>query len=158
MYSTQKKLSHAKALVGAVSLLLAGGVMANPALAETPKEKAQAHNAAYEWGASFGRSPVEMSTMLLCSSLWGHWYSIVSSAQGPAFTAALRPELTSEYAKNRQIYLERLARRKMDEDDGMAEFEDMRSSTAEMASRAYDKYLSGKKGSVAELVGWLGEC
>ncbi len=138
--------------------LLLSGMWVTKATAETPQGEAEALNTAYESGASFERSPVEMFTMLLCSALWDHWATIVSGSTDAKFTDTLRPELTSSHAKNRKIHLDRMARREMDEEDDAAEFEDTQASAQSMADEVYEAYASGTKTGKEDLAGWLGEC
>lgn len=147
------RLCLAFALLAAMAVM-----MATKAAADTPEADAQTFNSAYELNASFKRSPVEMFTMQLCSALWNHWDSIVSRSTDSKFTGSLRPELTSAYSKSRKIYLDRMARREMDEGDDEAEFQKTQASAQSMADEVYEKYTNDNKAGAENLAGWLGEC
>lgn len=155
---TFSRPASARPILGLALCILASGMMVTKAAANTPEVEAQALNRAYETGASFERSPVEMFTMLLCSALWNHWDTIVSRSTDSKFTGSLRPELSSSHAKKRKIYLERMARREMDEEDDAGEFTDTQVSAQSMADEVYEAYSSGRKSGKEDLAGWLGEC
>tara|TARA_R110000824_G_scaffold293103_1_gene481494 strand:- start:548 stop:1033 length:486 start_codon:yes stop_codon:yes gene_type:complete len=138
-------LKTTKPFFSLASCVLLTAMMATKAGANTPEAEALAYNAAYEFGTSFGRSPNEMFTMLVCSSLWKHWDTIVSGSTDTKFTGSLRPELTSSHARHRTIYWERMARREMDDEEDAAEFLDTQASAQSMADEVYEGYYSGKK-------------
>ena len=99
-----------------------------------------------------------MFTMQLCSALWNYWDTIVSRSTDRKFTESLRPELTSAHSKRRKIYLDRMARREMNDEDDEVEFQKTQASAQSMADEIYEEYTSDNKAGAENLAGWLGEC
>ena len=144
----------AKSITAALLLSMCAGA----AHAQNPQSDAEAHNAAFQVGATNGIEPQTMGEMLICAALWDRWKFAVDSSANGGFKHALRKELGSSYAKKKAFSWTRAARREMYDEDDSSYFDKIRGKSEGEADKLYAAYINNEERGMTNLMDWLGVC